>query len=90
MKVLGDIETNEFDQLINRFIEREDPDAISFEALDEAARQQLDEVTTAHVELTGIVRDGQIIFDPPADAPIIVCGNELVIGGLHLVVNLRK
>jgi len=51
--------------LVNQFIEREDPNAISFEALDEAVRRQLDEVTTAHVELTGTVRGGQITFDPP-------------------------
>jgi hypothetical protein len=89
-KVLDGIEVAEFDQLIDRFIEREDPNAISFEALDEAARQQLDEVTTAHVELTGTIRDGQITFDPLADAPIIVHGNEVVIGGLRLVVNLRQ
>ncbi len=89
-KVLDGIEAAEFNQLVNQFIEREDPNAISFEALDEAARQQLDEVTTAHVELTGTIRDGQITFDPPADAPIIVHGNELLIGGLRLVVNLRQ
>jgi hypothetical protein len=90
MKVLDNIEPNEFEQLIEQFIEREDPNAISFDALDEAARQQLKEVTTTHVELTGVVRGGQIAFDPPSDAPIIVRGNELVIGGLHLVVNLRQ
>ena len=89
-KVLDGIEVAEFDQLIAQFIEREDPNAISFEALDEAARQQLEKVTTAQVELTGTIRDGQITFDPLADAPIIVYGNELVIGGLRLVVNLRQ
>ncbi len=89
-KVLNGIEVAEFNQLIAQFIEREDPNAISFEALDEAARQQLEEVTTAHVELTGTIRDGQIAFDPLANAPIIVYGNELIIGGLHLVVNLRE
>ena len=50
MKVLDGIEAAEFNRLVNQFIEREDPNAISFEALDEAARQQLDEVTTARVE----------------------------------------
>ena len=89
-KVLNGIEVTEFDQLIDQFIEREDPNAISFEALDKAVRQQLDKVTTASVELTGAIRDGQITFDPPANAPIIVHGNELVIGGLRLVVNLRQ
>lgn len=36
------------------------------------------------------VREGQIAFDPPANAPIIVQGNELIIGGLRLGVNLRQ
>lgn len=80
----------EFDQLIGQFIEREDPNAISIEALDEAARQQLEEVTTTRVEVTGTIREGQIAFDPPANAPIMVQGNELIIGGLRLVVNLRQ
>jgi len=87
---LDGIEVAEFNQLVNQFIEREDPNAISFEALDEAVRRQLDEVTTAHVELTGTVRGGQITFDSPTSAPIIVRGNELIIGGLRLVVNLRQ
>lgn len=90
MKVLDNIEPNEFDQLVERFIAREDPNAISFDALDEAARLQLDEVTTTHVKLTGVVRGGQIAFDSPSDAPIIVRGNELVIGGLHLTISLRQ
>ncbi len=88
-QVLDNLEAKEFDRLMGQFIEREDPNAISFAALDEATRQQLEQVTTTQVELTGTVRDGQITFDPPADAPIIAHGNELVIGGLHLVVHLR-
>ncbi len=89
-KVLDGIEATEFDRLVNQFVKREDPNAISFQALDEAARERLGEVTTTRVELTGTIRDDQITFDPPPDAPILVRGNELVIGGLHLVVNLRR
>ena len=89
-KVLDGIEITEFNQLINRFIERDAPDAISFNALDEAARQQLDEVTATQVELTGTIRDGQITFDSPSNAPIIAHGNELIIGGLRLVVSIRQ
>ena len=89
-EVLDGIEAAEFDRLVNQFVERQDPNAISFQALDEAARERLDEVTTTRVELTGTVRDDQITFDPPSDAPILVRGNELVIGGLHLVVKLRR
>jgi hypothetical protein len=88
-KVLDGIQATEFNQLIEQFIERDDPDALSAAALDQAARQQLEQVTTTRVELTGIVREGQIAFDPSTDAPIITRGNELVIGGLHVVVKLR-
>mgnify|MGYP007132099910 CR=1 FL=1 len=38
----------EFERLINLFIHREDPDALSFQALDEAMREQL-----APVMITG-------------------------------------
>jgi len=100
-KVLDGIEVSEFEQLIEQFIESEDPYAMSFEALDEAIHEQLDmpfddftsqqvnDLAALKVELTGMVRDGQIIFERPMNAPILVHGNELVIGGLHLIVNLR-
>jgi len=45
-QILEGIEVAEFNQLLNRFIEREAPDAISFDALDEAVHQRLGEVTT--------------------------------------------
>jgi len=90
MKVLDDMEVEEFDRLIDQFVDREDPNAVSFAALDEAARRQLAEVATAQIELTGTIHGGQIAFDQPTDAPILVHGNELIIGGLHLVVNLRE
>jgi hypothetical protein len=90
MKVLDGLEVEEFDRLMEEFIDRKDPDAMSFEALDQSARLQLAEVTTTQVKLSGTILDGQITFEQPSDAPILVHGNELVIGGLHLVVNLRE
>jgi hypothetical protein len=90
MKVLDGLEAEEFDRLMEQFIDREDPNAMSLEALDQAARLQLAEVTAAQIELTGTIRDGQITFEQPSDAPILVHGNELVIGGLHLIVRLRQ
>lgn len=88
--VLDGIEVQEFNALMEQFIEREDPDAITFTALDEAVHAHLDDVTTTRVELTSTVSEGELVFDPPANAPIIVRGNELIIGGLHLVVKLRS
>jgi hypothetical protein len=39
-QVLDGIELAEFNQLLNQFIERQGPNAMSFEALDQAAREQ--------------------------------------------------
>ena len=41
MMLLDGLESEEFDLLMERFIDREDPNAVSFEALDQAARLQL-------------------------------------------------
>jgi hypothetical protein len=49
MMLLDGLESEEFDCLMERFIDREDPNVMSFEALDQAARLQLAEVTTAQV-----------------------------------------
>ncbi|MCE7985657.1 MAG: hypothetical protein DYG89_31150 [Caldilinea sp. CFX5] len=80
----------EFAHLMNEFIDHEDPDAISLTALDEAAHEQLAQVEKVRIVLTGCIQDGQIVFDPTANAPITTNGNEVIIGGLHLVVDLRE
>jgi hypothetical protein len=90
MKILDGLGIEEYDWLIDEYIGQEDPDAMSVEALDQAARLQMAKVTTTQVEIVGTIHDGQITFRQPSDAPILVHGNELVIGGLHLVVNLRE
>jgi hypothetical protein len=83
------LQTDEFEKMVETFIDQEDPDAISPTALDEAACLELEKVATTSVELTDVIQEGKIIFDTPRDAPIVVDGNELVIGGLRLIVNLR-
>ena len=45
--VLDGIEVEEFNELMDQFIEREDPGALTFAALDEAIRKHLDKMTTA-------------------------------------------
>ena len=89
-KVLDGIDVSEFDELLDHFIDAEDPNMMSFEAFDEAVNLQLDEMAALEVELTGTIRDGQIIFDTPIDAPILVHNNKIVIGGYHLVINLHS
>lgn len=85
-----EITSEEFAHLMNEFIDREDPDAISATALDEAAHEQLAQMGRMRIVLTGQIKNGQIIFDPMANAPVLTSGNEVIIGGLHLVVDLRK
>jgi hypothetical protein len=51
MMLLDGLESEEFDRLMERFIDRADPNTMSFEALDQAARLQLAEATIAQVEL---------------------------------------
>ena len=53
MDVLDGLDVEEFDRLMEQYIDREDPDAMSFEALDEAARLQLTEVVTSQAESSG-------------------------------------
>lgn len=53
MKVLDGLDAEEFDRLMEQYIDREDPDAMSFEALDEAVRLQLAEVVTSQAESSG-------------------------------------
>jgi hypothetical protein len=46
MMLLDNMESEEFYRLVIRFVDREDPYAMSFAALDQATRLQLAEVTT--------------------------------------------
>lgn len=50
MKILDGLSVEEYSRLIDEFIEREDPDTMSFEALDQAARLQLAEMKTTQME----------------------------------------
>ncbi len=89
-KVLNGLDVKEFDALLDQFIDREGPDTMSFAALEEAATALVQAATAETVELTGVVRGEEIVFDQPAAPPIVVRGNEIVIGGLRLVVKLRS
>jgi hypothetical protein len=60
------------------------------QVLDKATWQQWTAVTPMRVEVTGRIHEGRIILDTPPNGPILVSENELIIGGLHLVINLRE
>ena len=88
-KILDTLEPEEFDALIESYVERPEPDTLSFEALDQAARRLAQEAVAETIELTGVVEEGAFVFDPPKAAPVVAHGNEVVIGGLRLVVKIR-
>ncbi len=88
-KILDTLEPTEFDALIESYAARSEPDMLSFEAFDQAARRLVQEAVAETIELTGVVEKGTFVFDPPKAAPVIAHGNEVLIGGLRLVVKLR-
>ena len=63
-KILDTLKPEEFDALIETFVERPEPDILSFEAFDQAARRLTQEAVVETVELTGVVEGGAIVFDP--------------------------
>jgi len=63
---------------------------MSFQALDQAVQRLAREAVAETIELTGVVQGDVIVFDSPGAAPVIAHGNEIVIGGLRLVVKLRQ
>jgi len=88
-KILDTLEPAEFDALIEGYAARSEPDTLSFEAFDEATQRLAQEAVAETIELTGVVEQGAFVFDPPQTVPVIAHGNEILIGGLRLVVRLR-
>lgn len=89
-KLLGALEPAEFDDLVEAYIDRAEPDTMSFEAFDQAVHRLVQEAVTETIELTGVMQGDTITFDSPKTAPVIAYGNEIVIGGLRLVIRLRQ
>ena len=88
-KILDTLEPEQFDALIETFVARSEPDTLSFEAFDQAARRLTQEAVAETIELTGVVEEGAFVFDPLKAAPVVAHGNAVVIGGLRLVVKIR-
>ena len=89
-KILGTLEASEFDELITSFIDRAEPDTMSFEAFDQAVHRLAEEAIIETIELTGVIEENAIIFDAADASPVITQGNEVLVGGLRLVVRLRQ
>ena len=89
-KMLETLEPQEFDDLVNAFIDRSEPNTMSFAAFDQATSRLAQEAITETIELTGSVRDNSIVFDAAGVAPVAAYGNQIFVGGLLLVVRLRQ
>ena len=88
-KVLGELTIEDFDELIEGYIEHGGPDAVSFAAFGEVLADLEAESAQETVELTGIVRGDTLVFDQPR-APITVKGNEIFLRGTKLIIKLRE
>lgn len=89
-QLLGALDANEFTELIEGFIAHSEPDAMSFDAFDQAAQRLAQQAITETIEVTGFVRGDQISFESAEPTLVSVHENELWIGGLRLVVKLRQ
>lgn len=89
-KLLGSLEAQEFEELVAAFIERSEPDTMSFAAFDHAIERLAEEAIAETIEVTGMIKEGSIVFDAPESAPIVAQGNQILIGGLRLIVRLRQ
>lgn len=76
--------------MVKAYIDRAEPDTISFEAFDQAIQRMAQQAVAETIELTGVVQEKAIVFDPPKTAPVMAHGNEIMIGGLRLVIRLRQ
>lgn len=89
-KILGTLEAAEFEDLLSSFVERTEPDTMSFEAFDQAVHRLAEDAIAETIELTGVINGSEIVFDATETAPVITKGNEVLVGGLRLVVRLRQ
>lgn len=88
-KLLGTLDANEFDELIESFITQSEPDTMSFEAFDQSAQRLAQQALTETIEVTGIVQGNKVVFESSEPTLVTVHNNELWIGGLRLIINLR-
>jgi len=86
-KTIADLTTEEFNELIDGFIQRED-DRIEpstfLKAVAELERERAREV----IEITGKLVDGEIIFDEPA--PLPVGRSSIFFGDTQIVMKIRQ
>ena len=82
-----ELSTDEFNQLVDEFITRED-DRIAPSTFLKAVAKLERRRTAREVELTGRVVNGEVIFDTPA--PLLVETNTLYVGDTKVRLRLRS
>lgn len=85
-ETIEDLTTDEFNQLVDGFIARED-DRIEPSTFLMAVAELEQKRAVKEVELTGVVINDQIIFDKPA--PLPVSANTIYVGDLKMTLKLR-
>ena len=86
----GALNADEFTRLLDAYIERSEPDTMSFEAFDEASQQIAHSAVTETIEVTAVVQGDALHFDAAEMTPVIVHDNEVLVGGLRLVFRMRQ
>ena len=87
-KFLDTLAFEEFDSLVQDYLDRPDPDAISFEVFQQLADES--NWPPVEIELTGTIRDGmlRLWMAQPISVPFQVRDDEFVIDGLRLVIRM--
>ncbi len=89
-ELLGTLDADTFDELIESYITQSESDMMSFEAFKQGAQRLAQQAITETIEVTGVVKDNKIVFESSEPTLVTVHDNELWIGGLRLVIKLRQ
>jgi hypothetical protein len=79
----------DFDHLIQDYVDRSEPAAIAFDVFQELAAESNQPLV--EIALTGVVKEGvlQLSLAEPTDVPLQVQNNEILINNLRLVIQLH-
>jgi hypothetical protein len=85
-KTIANMSEDEFDALVEQFIERGE-DKVTFPTFLQVMADIAEQRTQREVALTGRVANGEVIFDTPT--PLPVARNTIYVGDTKIVLNLR-
>ena len=85
-QTLADMSGDEFDQLLDQFIERGE-DRLTLPTFLQIVSDIADQLKTREVELIGRLVNGEVVFDSPAPLPVET--NTLYVGDTKVRLKLR-